>query len=378
VTGGEAALGEVPGDLRAALFAGSPIIDVRAPVEFAQGALPASINLPLLDDAQRAAVGTLYKREGQEAAIALGRELVDGADREAKSSAWLAAARARPGAWLCCLRGGLRSQLAQRELRQLGVDLPLLEGGYKRARRFLLEAIERASARERFAVIGGFTGCGKTQLIEGLGPSRRALDLEALARHRGSAFGGRREPQPAQATFENSLALALWRAAESPASGAILLEDESRLIGRNELPAALFARLSAAPLFVLEKPIEARARALVETYLVDYGLARAQLAGELPPAAALGALGADLRRAIYAIERRLGGAETRAVAELAEAALEAHRREGRTEAHDAWATRLLRSYYDPLYQRHLQKMESRIVARGDEASIRAALEAEAR
>ena len=218
--------------------------------------------------------------------------------------------------------------------------------------------------------ITGCTGSGKTDVLQEISERRRTLDLEALASHRGSAFGSRLEPQPAPATFENRLALALWRAAERKLTGPIVLEDESRRIGRLEVPAALFEKLSEAPLYVIERPFEERARYLIAYYLADYRF------GEDPDAFAR--LRAELRRALLSIERRLGGAETRALVTMADEASDAHERAAASVrdpvgAYQAWAERLLRVYYDPLYAKHLVASSARVAIRGSPHEIADAL-----
>ena len=372
-------MASAPDDLRAALLAPATLIDVRAPVEFAQGALPGSINLCVLDDAQRAAVGLCYRREGAEAAGHLGRRLVSGDDLSAKLTNWAAAARSgrerSAPALLYCFRGGLRSQSVQAALGEIGEPVDVLAGGYKRARRFLLEATGRLVECERFAVLGGFTGCGKTVAVQRLAERRRAVDLEGLARHRGSAFGGWTSPQPSQADFENLLALALWKENECEARGGpIVLEDESRMIGRAELPPSVYAALSQAPLYVIESPIEERARFLVGVYLNEnYGFRDGDAPEGPGGALALGRLRADLLGALTRIERRLGGAEAKSLRAQATAAIDSQAKSGSFESHHGWAERLLAVYYDPLYRRHLLMNQSRIIHQGPIQTIYEAL-----
>ena len=115
----------------------TPMIDVRAPVEFATGALPASINLPLMTDDERHQVGLRYKNNGQDSAIAMGHQLVHGEIKQQRVQAWQDFIQANPSAVLYCARGGLRSQLTQQWLAEAGIDCPRVEGGYKSLRGFL-------------------------------------------------------------------------------------------------------------------------------------------------------------------------------------------------------------------------------------------------
>lgn len=127
-------------DYRALLLADTPLIDVRAPIEFEQGAMPGAINLPLMMDDERAAVGTYYKRQGADAALALGHRLVCGDIRQQRLEAWKAAYQRFPNGYLCCARGGQRSHIVQRWLKETGIDCPLIEGGYKALRQTAIQA----------------------------------------------------------------------------------------------------------------------------------------------------------------------------------------------------------------------------------------------
>ncbi|EOC0245078.1 rhodanese-like domain-containing protein, partial [Cronobacter sakazakii] len=132
-------------DALALITRGVTLIDVRAPVEFAQGAMPGAINLPLMNNDERAAVGTCYKQHGQQAALALGHRLVCGEVREARLNTWRLACERHPEGFLCCARGGMRSHIVQQWLRERGIDYPLVEGGYKRLRQAAMDATDRLS-----------------------------------------------------------------------------------------------------------------------------------------------------------------------------------------------------------------------------------------
>lgn len=139
-------------DYRAILASDTPLIDVRAPIEFAQGAMPAAINLPLMNDDERAAVGTCYKRQGPEAALALGHQLVSGETREARINAWREASLAHPEGFLCCARGGQRSHISQAWLKVAGVDYPLIRGGYKALRQTAIQ-VTSSSRKSRWCLL---------------------------------------------------------------------------------------------------------------------------------------------------------------------------------------------------------------------------------
>ena len=263
------------GDLRALFREGRPLLDVRAPVEFAKGAFPNAVNLPLLTDTERHDVGVRYKRQGQEAAIALGAELLDESERARRTALWKAFAETHPDGALYCFRGGLRSRIAQAWLADAGIELPLVTGGYKAMRGWLIDELERLVSDLDLQLIGGRTGVGKTSLIRRLG---RSVDLEGIARHRGSSFGALAEGQPGNIDFENRVTLALLRleveddersargrpaeeggAARPATDGSpVWLEDEARLIGRVAMPETLVRAMRRAPLTILEAPLAIR------------------------------------------------------------------------------------------------------------------------
>ncbi|HRO68353.1 MAG TPA: tRNA 2-selenouridine(34) synthase MnmH, partial [Pseudobdellovibrionaceae bacterium] len=255
-------------DLRNLLLGGARWIDVRAPLEFSKGHLPGAVNLPLLNDRERAAVGTAYKQQGPEAAIALGHRLVQGPVKQARVQAWLEAAK-EGAAFLYCFRGGLRSQISQKWLNEAGVLLPLLEGGYKAGRNFLLNETQRLCEASRFLVIAGATGSGKTHLLTTLPKGKSIVDLEGLAAHRGSAFGALDRAQPSQGVFENRLALTLMKSRAQGADAPIVLEDESWTIGKVTLPPALYHRMAEAPLVLVTEPLESRVERIFEDYVRD-------------------------------------------------------------------------------------------------------------
>ena len=239
-------------DYRTIFQQGLPLMDTRAPIEFQKGAFPNAVNLPLMDDEERHAVGIRYRESGQQAAIELGEELVFAELRERRTAGWCQFAKTHPDGYLYCFRGGLRSRTAQQWMRDAGVEYPLIQGGYKAMRRFLLEQLEASVSSARFLLIAGKTGSGKTRVVEAL---ERSVDLENLARHRGSTFGHLPEAQPSQIDFENALSIAFLRLHEAIA-GRIVLEDEGRLIGRLSLPQQLREKMQVAELLVVQESLQ--------------------------------------------------------------------------------------------------------------------------
>lgn len=348
-------------DYRRLFLDDTPLLDTRAPAEFTRGAFPAAVSLPLMDDDERAAVGTCYKAQGQAAAIALGHELVAGERRARRLEAWCDFARRHPTGYLYCFRGGLRSQIVQEWLSEVGIHYPRVKGGYKAMRRFLLETLEAQAHRGEFILVAGATGSGKTRAIAAL---PRAIDLEGLARHRGSAFGRLLEPQPSQIDFENALAIALLQLDATAAP--LFLEDEGRLIGRLALPETLRQRMGEAPLLVIDEPLPARVQVLLEDYVLDLGARFRALHGDR---------GADLHRErllgdLQRIRKRLGGERQQRIARLLEAAFAEQARRGSVEAHRAWIEPLLTEYYDPMYAHQMaQRRGCRLFTGSREALV---------
>ncbi|TXS95205.1 tRNA 2-selenouridine(34) synthase MnmH [Parahaliea maris] len=341
----------------------TPMFDTRAPAEYEKGSFPHTASLPLMTDAERARVGTCYKREGQQAAIELGHQLVSGATREARLQQWLDFARAHPDGYLFCWRGGLRSQTVQQWLQDSGIEYPRVLGGYKAMRRFLIDTTERVLAAAPLVVIAGRTGCGKTDLLNGLPGS---IDLEGLAHHRGSSFGRRPGGQPSQIDFENRLAIDLLRLDYSLPGRPILLEDESLLIGRCALPHTLRTLMASAPRVLVEQDLEARVEHSYRHYILDK---LDEWQAELGPEEGFSAYATDLQDSLARLQRRLGGARHRELERILLQALE-EQAAGESGLHREWIRILLRDYYDPMYDYQLSQKQELIVFRGPSAAVR--------
>lgn len=340
----------------------TPMIDVRAPVEFLQGSLPGAVNLPIMNNDERALVGTAYKKEGREKAITLGHELVSGATKEARLQAWQEQILRQPETVIYCFRGGLRSQITQRWLRDAGVDRPLLVGGYKKARQFLLDEIEQFSRGNSCVLLTGTTGSAKTQILHQASEFFPSLDLEAAAHHRGSAFGAWDIPQPSQRDFENRLAVSMLKVRERFANGPVLFEDESRMIGQRTLPESLFLTMRASPVLFVEENFEQRVTNIFQDYVASTALGRDSEVEALQ-------VFAKYRAAVQAISRKLGGLRTQEVLQDI-ANSEADYRAGRgLEANKEWIRKLLRYYYDPLYSKSLSIRQPKVLFRGPSSEI---------
>ena len=350
----------------------TPLIDLRAPVEFAKGAPPKAINLPLMTDQERAKVGTCYKKQGQEAAIELGHRLVSGAAKEERLAAWQGVINRHPNAVFYCFRGGLRSQTVQAWLSDVGIDVPILSGGYKRLRSWLSENLENIIDSRELLVLGGKTGCAKTELLHDLDPEHCdtiSIDLEGIARHRGSAFGRRVSPQPTQISFEMALASAVIKKTHQR-SGNLLLEDESKLIGRCGIPTKLYEKMRAAPLILIEESVEFRVEHSFQNYILKNH--EEWITQLVDPDAAFDAFSKSLLRSADDITKRLGGERHKRLRSMLSFALQRHA-SGDPSEHRAWIRMLLTEYYDPMYDYQLSDKANRIQFRGNYAEVRAQL-----
>lgn len=342
---------------------GAPLMDVRAPVEFRKGAFPGAVNIPLLNDAEREAVGIAYTRRGPDAAVSLGHELVRGSSKSERLAQWAAFAREHPDGALYCFRGGMRSQIVQQWLRdEMGIAYPRILGGYKAMRRLLVDAIDRLAAANQWYLLGGLTGSGKTELLLRL---RNHIDLEALTNHRGSSFGRRATPQPAQIDFENQLAIALLQV-ESHGNRTAVLEDEGVHIGKCAIPEPLRLAAQAAALVWLEVPREQRLQRILHDYVIAK---RDEFRLQQPDTDAADALfAADLLESLKRLEKRLGGERYQRSLVAMQAALAASSR-GDDQPHLRWIEILLSEYYDPMYEYQCARREKRVCFSGGPEAV---------
>ncbi|MGM0558386.1 MAG: tRNA 2-selenouridine(34) synthase MnmH [Myxococcota bacterium] len=300
------------------LTADHPVFDVRTPSEYGDGHIPGAQNLPLFSDEDRAEVGTAYKQKGRHDAIKIGLDIV-GPKMRALVEAVEAVVPVPDPVLLHCWRGGMRSSSVGWLLELYGYDVVLLDGGYKRYRNWVLDILE--TDFDSLAVVGGLTGSGKTEVLHRLADAgEQVLDLEGLARHRGSAFGAIGQEPRTQQNFDNRMA---ERITELDTSRRVWVEDESRMVGRCAIPDAFWDQKQRAPIYFYELSQERRIARLVADY------------GDLP--------GEPLRSAFEDISKRLGGRRT----ELALEALDA----GDLEP----ACREALKYYDKAYRYHMEK-----------------------
>ncbi len=254
-------------------------IDVRSPAEFAQDHLPDAQNRPVLGDAERAQIGTLYA-ESSFAARRRGAALVARNIAAMLETAFVDHAREwRPLVY--CWRGGQRSRALTQVLNEIGWRAVQLEGGYRAYRRHVVAALERPPYQHRFIVIAGLTGSGKSRLLAALERAgAQTLDLEGIARHRGSLLGGLPgDRQPSQKWFESQLVDALDR---FDATRPVYVESESRRIGSVQMPSALLEQMRSGRLLTLVTPLPQRVALLKDEY-AHFLAAPAELAACLQP-----------------------------------------------------------------------------------------------
>ena len=312
------------GDALARLREFDAVLDVRSPGEFALDHLPGAANWWVLDDAERARVGTLYKQEGSFEAKRLGAALVArniALHLERSAQSW----PRRQRVLVYCWRGGNRSGAMSHVLAQVGFPVSLVQGGYKALRAALVERLAHLAEAQRLVVVCGPTGCGKSRLLLALqARGAQVLDLERLAAHRGSVLGAMTgEPQPTQKAFETRI----WeRMRDFDPLRPVFVESESRRIGRLQVPPALIERMRAAECLSLQAEPEVR----VQVLLGDY---------------------ADMRADPAELQRRL-----RTLHELRGAQAVARWQRMAAEGAFAELTReLLEQHYDPSYAASMQR-----------------------
>jgi len=340
-----------------------PMFDVRAPIEFDKGAFPNVVNLPLMNDDERQQIGVCYKQQGQEAAIALGHQLVNGNTKVERVQKWHNFASEHPEAVLYCFRGGLRSKISQQWLAEAGIVIPFVEGGYKALRTHLLERLDHLIEEVPAFVLSGRTGTGKTEILPQFD---RPIDLEGIAKHRGSSFGKYIEEQPSQITFENNLAIALMklkRAANAP----VIYEDESRLVGCRLLPISLQEKLKSSPIMVLSDDFDQRVERIFGEYVVKAVTAWEQEL--IDPNEAFLAFGDSLLQSINRIRKRLGSEAHAHLVKLLEKALNLQSKQHNLSNHKDWICYLLIHYYDPMYDYQLSLKQDRVVMRGTSSEL---------
>jgi tRNA 2-selenouridine synthase len=239
-------------------FTGHTLIDVRSEAEYERGHLPGAVNIPLLCNEERVQVGTTYKQQGRDAAVALGYKLLGprfhDLYKDFKS--------AGPNPLFYCWRGGLRSQISATLTEWGGQSVQLLKGGYKAYRQHVQSELAKP---RKMLLLGGMTGVGKTEILHLLAEKGSAVvDLEGLASHKGSALGGLgMASQPSVEMFENLLHSAV---SVYPQSSTLIMESESRKIGACVMPEGFWNNMLRSPVVEIQVSHEQRRERLVGEY----------------------------------------------------------------------------------------------------------------
>lgn len=337
----------------------TPLLDVRAPIEYEQGAFPTAENLPLLNNEERHRVGICYRQQGQQKAIATGHQLVSGTTKQQRVARWITFAKQNNNAYLYCFRGGLRSKISQQWLHDAGVSMPCVQGGYKALRKYLISQLDNATSNFQFVLVGGLTGCRKTQLIQEVS---NGIDLEGAANHRGSSFGAHALPQNSQINFENRLAIDLLRANKAKQK-ILALEDEGRFIGSVDIPKNIFTKMRSSPVVVIERKLEERLQQLQKEYVIGMQQEFSSLYGNSEKA--FEKFGDYLISSLLRIQKRLGMPRWTELQYKMQHALTTHKATGNPSVHYDWLNQLLVDYYDPMYRSQLKNRKDNIVFRGD-------------
>ena len=300
------------------------VFDVRSENEFAQGHIPGAISFPLLNNEARVDVGITYKQKGQQAAVIRGFELVGGLFAQFVIRA-KEIARDKE-VLIYCWRGGMRSNVMSWVLGLAGLKVTLLKGGYKTYRGLCLQLFQK---EYKLTLLAGPTGTGKSELLQALKSNgQQVIDLEGLANHKGSSFGGLgQEPQTTQEQFENLLA---WQLNELK-DERVWLEDESRFIGKLRIPDAFFSQKQLALIIEVERSEEDRCNRILSEY------------GHFPKEI--------LEEKTRAITKRMGGDR---VKEAVNALQEGNMK--------GWLLPLL-DYYDRAYAHTFEDREKKIIGR---------------
>ncbi|MDA7628762.1 tRNA 2-selenouridine(34) synthase MnmH [Verrucomicrobia bacterium] len=239
-----------------------PLVDVRSPAEYKKGHIPNAVNVPIFSDEERAVVGTAYKQESKERAIEIGMEYVQPKLRHFIDETLRVASKQT--VVVHCWRGGMRSRSFAQHLVENGfAQVYVIESGYKAFRKHVLHAFEEDA---QLIILGGYTGSAKTDILKQIDRDlgHQVIDLERLANHRGSAFGGiGQAPQPTVEQFENNV---FWEWKDLDFTREIWVEDESRAIGTAMIPEALFKKMRSQRMYFLDIPRDERARHLVKGY----------------------------------------------------------------------------------------------------------------
>lgn len=311
-----------------------PVLDVRSPGEYSHAHIPGAVSIPIFTDEQRKIIGTAYTQQSRQIAVDYGlgyfAERMKTIPAEVEKVCGNAKNYTGKTYLVHCWRGGMRSGAVAWLLNLYGYKIYVLEGGYKAFRTWALAQFEKKYCLK---VVGGFTGSGKTEILKELGKrGEKIIDLEGLANHKGSAFGGLgEEKQPAPEMFENRLAIELWKIGreyngDGDTKKIIWVEDESAHIGTVGVPKPFWLQMRESKLYFLEIPFEERLKNIVKIY----GVFEKE----------------NLMECVLKIRKRLGGLNSTNTIQFIN--------EGRINE----AFSILLKYYDKMYAQSLEKRDN--------------------
>lgn len=341
----------------------TPLMDVRAPIEVVKGSFPCAINHPLLDNQQRHEIGIRYKEQGEQAAIQLGLELATPEIRAERYQQWIDFCGKNPEGFLFCFRGGLRSRTTQQWLKEQGHHYPLVTGGYKAMRRFLIDELEESIKALNVFSITGPTGSGKTRVLKKI---NHHVDFEGIAQHRGSAFGRNpQDSQPSNIDWENAVSVGFLKHRHHFPKAPLFVEDEGKLIGRVCMPKSVETMCKNNPLVLLEESMEQRILMTTKDYIdsswPEYQKAYRHDADQYFSEYVLSSLAR--------IKKRLGGDRYKAMNSCFESALKHFFSTGDSHQFSDGIHILLRDYYDPMYAYQVSKREGKIIFQGNRSEV---------
>jgi tRNA 2-selenouridine synthase len=336
----------------------TPLMDVRAPIEVSKGSFPCSTNRPLLDNQQRHEIGIRYKEQGEQAAIQLGLALATPEIRSQRYEQWIHFCEQNPEGYLYCFRGGLRSRTTQHWLKEQGYNYPLVTGGYKAMRRFLIDELDNNIKMLKVISITGPTGSGKTRILKKIS---HHVDFEGIAQHRGSAFGRNpQDTQPSNIDWENEVSVCFLKHRHYFPNKPLFVEDEGRLIGRVSMPKNIEIMCKNNPLVVLEESMEQRILMTKEDYIDTLW----PIYQKTFPLDAEQHFSEYVLGSLSRIKKRLGGDRYKEMNNCFAAALTHFFSTGNSNQFSDGIHILLRDYYDPMYAYQRSKREGNILFKG--------------
>ncbi len=336
-----------------------PLLDVRAPIEFDQGAFPKAFNVPLLDDKQRELIGKKYKDAGQDEAIKLGTELITPDLKEQRLQQWGEFCINNTEGYLYCFRGGLRSRITQQWLADNNVAYPYVKGGYKALRRYLIDELENSIKQIPFIRVAGRTGSGKTHVLLKI---RHYLDFEGIAQHKGSAFGRNvHDSQPTPINFENEISIQMLKHRENYPDKTLYVEDEGRMIGRCVMTDNLHKKMIDSPSIVLLENNENRVKNITQDYVDDLWPDYQRVYKEQAEEKYAEFFLSSLER----IQKRLGLERYKDVNQHIEKGLKSLFEDKHSDDFSPAFDILLTQYYDPMYDYQMTKRDGHVLFEGN-------------